>query len=182
MRVHSVYAAAALGATALLGSLAVPAGAATTSDADQMAAKTVWGKATLTGDQEVPGPGDPNGRGRLEFKIHDNTLCYRLQVKRINTPTAAHIHFGKKGEAGPIAVTLKTPPKRGWVEDCITARDQKANNSERRLARWELKGIKEDPRLFYVNVHNKKFPDGAVRGQLRDWHSKRAPVMPGVNY
>ncbi len=40
--------------------------------------------ADLTGAAEVPGPGDPDGTGRGEFRIHAKSgeVCYELSVKR----------------------------------------------------------------------------------------------------
>ncbi|MFR9676508.1 CHRD domain-containing protein [Streptomyces sp. TR06-5] len=156
-------AAAALGATALLTSVVTPA----TADSLGGGKHPVHGWAYLNGDQEVPGPGDRNGSGRFRYTIKHKTLCYSLSVRRIQTPTAAHIHFGPRGQAGPVAVTLDTPPRNGWVRDCIRARSwQNPSNADRVLTFWELKGIKKDPYFFYVNVHNDRYPDGAIRGQL----------------
>ncbi|MDT9692230.1 CHRD domain-containing protein [Streptomyces sp. P9(2023)] len=82
-------------------------------------------------------------------------------------PTSAHIHIAPKGEAGPVVVTLKTPPENGSVSDCIRAqKKQNPENAATVLTFWELKGIKEDLFLFYTNVHNQEFPAGDVRGQL----------------
>ncbi|THA23713.1 CHRD domain-containing protein [Streptomyces sp. RKND-216] len=167
MRVVSLAAAAALGASVLLTTVAAPAGA----DAMGGGKHKVTGWAHLDGEQEVPGPGDGNGEGRFRYKIENGTFCYKLSVRRVATPTAAHIHFGPRGEAGPIAVTLKTPPRNGAVSDCIRARSwQNPNNAARVLTFWELEGIKKDPFFFYVNVHNDRFPAGAVRGQLMKSH------------
>lgn len=156
-------AAAALGATAMLASLATPA----VADAQGGGKHKVTGWAHLDGQQEVPRRGDRNGEGQFWFKIKDHKLCYTLSVERIQTPTAAHIHFGPRGEAGPIAVTLETPERNGTVRDCIRARSwQNPNNAAEVLTFWELEGIKKDTFFFYVNVHNDRFPSGAIRGQL----------------
>src|SRR5918994_3066157 len=63
-------------------------------------------EASLTGEKEVPGPGDPNGRGEAEVKVHKAKVCYTLTFKRIAPATAAHIHQGGPSVAGPVVVTL----------------------------------------------------------------------------
>ena len=124
-------------------------------------------RVALDGEQEVPGPGDPDGSGTFKYSIKHDRLCYKLSVRDIAPPTAAHIHFGPAGEAGPIAVTLKTPPANGSSRGCIRAqRTQTPINAADVLTRWELEGIKLNPFFFYVNVHNAEFPPGAIRGQL----------------
>ena len=37
-------------------------------------------EASLTGEKEVPGPGDPNGRGQAEVKVYKQKVCYELEV------------------------------------------------------------------------------------------------------
>ena len=66
-------------------------------------------EASLTGEKEVPGPGDPNGRGEAEVKVHKAKVCYELEVERIKPATAAHIHRGGPNVAGDIVVELKAP-------------------------------------------------------------------------
>lgn len=169
MRVFTAAAGAALGATAVLASLAIPASASTGSPDVPVGSGTgdVSGDVRLDGGQEVPGPGDPDGSGQFQFKVKGHTLCYKLSVRDIRPPTSAHIHIAPKGEAGPVVVTLKTPPENGSVSDCIRAqKKQNPENAATVLTFWELKGIKEDLFLFYTNVHNQEFPAGAVRGQL----------------
>lgn len=163
MRVTTTV-AAAIGTTALLLSMA---GTAAASSADEPAGGGGKHQVRLDGQQEVPGPGDPDGRGRFQYEIKHDKLCYKLGVRDIAPPVAAHIHFGPAGEAGPVAVTLKTPPPDGSVGGCIRAQeDQTPENAAQVLTRWELQGIKQNPFFFYVNVHNEEFPAGAVRGQL----------------
>lgn len=165
MRFSTTAVAAALGATALLASMAGTAGATTVTDS--MVGGGGKHRVYLDGQQEVPGPGDPDGRGRFQYEIKHDKLCYKLSVRNIETPTAAHIHFGPEGEAGPIAVALKTPPADGSSHGCIRAQaNQTPENAAEVLTRWELDGIKKSPFFFYVNVHNEEFPAGAIRGQL----------------
>lgn len=112
--------------------------------------------ASLTGAQEVPGPGDTDGSGTAEITIVDATdnVCYDVNVRNIGPATAAHIHRGGTGVAGPPVVTLEAPTD-GGSEGCISAPGALADE------------IEANPAAFYVNVHNAEFPNGAVRGQLQ---------------
>jgi hypothetical protein len=112
-------------------------------------------KAMLTGDAEVPGPGDPNGSGTVQVTFNPDTgeVCYELSVVDLQEATAAHIHKGEKGEEGPVAVPLDTP-KTGAAKGCTKA-DVVV-----------IEAMMQDPTDYYVNVHTAAFPKGAVRGQL----------------
>ena len=110
----------------------------------------------LLGRNEVPGLGDPDGRGRARiFEVRDaDTLCYLIKVSGIEPATAAHIHEGATDVAGPVVVKLK-PPTSGSVRGCVSGLDEAL-----------VAEIFADPAEYYVNVHNVPFPGGAVRGQL----------------
>jgi hypothetical protein len=110
-------------------------------------------EASLTGENEVPGPGDPNGRGEADVKVHKAKVCYELEVERIKPATAAHIHRGGPNVAGDIVVELKAPTD-GSSEGCKAISKQLSKN------------LREHPWRYYVNVHNDPYPDGAIRGQL----------------
>jgi CHRD domain-containing protein len=120
------------------------------------------GRATfstsLTGGNEVPGPGDPDGTGSAFITVFaDRTgLCFRIHVSNIALPaTAAHIHQGASGIAGPIVVTLAAPDASGVSSGCLLG-----------LSTDLLGAIVANPSGYYVNVHTTDFPGGAVRGQL----------------
>ncbi|MEC4016335.1 CHRD domain-containing protein [Streptomyces sp. H27-D2] len=166
MRVLTSMMVAAVGCATALTGLAASATAADTDHVGSSAPSRASGRAHLDGRQEVPGPGDRDGRGEFWFQIRHGSLCYSLQVRKIARPTAAHIHAGRRGVAGPIVITLKTP-HRGESKGCITAQHrQTVHNAATVLTVRELREITRDPHKFYVNVHNKRFPDGAIRGQL----------------
>ncbi|MGH3328176.1 MAG: CHRD domain-containing protein [Streptomycetales bacterium] len=124
----------------------------------------------LTGAQEAPGPGDPDGSGWFGYglSLSQGVLCYALTVEDIAPATAAHIHIAPPGVAGPIVVTLETPSD-GDSSGCIRAVPDAAQtpaNAALVLTRSELNGIATNPGGYYANVHNAEFPAGAVRGQL----------------
>lgn len=106
----------------------------------------------LSGAQEVPGPGDGNGRGQFSWSVDGTRLCYLLSARRIGTAAAAHIHRGKAGVAGDVVVELTAPNKAS--ADCLTISSSLAT------------ALKTHPRRFYVNVHNVAHPTGAIRAQL----------------
>lgn len=111
--------------------------------------------ASLTGAQEVPGPGDQDGSGSAEITVltADSQVCYDLAVRAIAPATAAHIHRGAVGVAGPTVMSMEAPGD-GRSDGCVTVPQALAEE------------IQSNPSAFYVNVHNDEFPDGAVRGQL----------------
>jgi hypothetical protein len=113
--------------------------------------------AELTGAAEVPGPGDPDARGFAFIQpiVADGVLCHHIDVVGIAPATAAHVHIGAAGVAGPVVVTLNTPNFEGIAGGCVEDVDPAL-----------LQAIIDDPAGYYVNVHNAEYPDGAVRGQL----------------
>jgi CHRD domain len=126
------------------------------------------GKATLlsarlVGANEVPGPGDPDGRGRAFVRLDGTRACFLLQWSGISAPMAAHIHAGRAGAGGPVVVPFfnpatnaaSLPAELSSVAGCVAV--------DRDLARK----IAARPRAYYVNIHTADFPAGAVRGQLQ---------------
>ncbi|HYI34727.1 MAG TPA: CHRD domain-containing protein [Glaciibacter sp.] len=109
---------------------------------------------TLTGAAEVPGPGDPDGRGFavVRWNADNGTICYNVFVRRIAPATAAHIHVGDENTAGPVVQPLEAPTD-GYSAGCV-------DNDALAAA------LDANPDNYYVNVHNADYPAGAVRGQL----------------
>jgi hypothetical protein len=144
-----VLAAAGLLAASLGTITALPAGAT-----------TVW-FAFLSGDQEVPGPGDPDADGFARLTLdpgagpNTGQVCVRWDVLGIDAATAAEIGTGAEGVAGTTLLALPTPDADGLGDDCVTDLDSAV-----------VQSIIDDPAGFFVNVQNAAFPDGAVRGQL----------------
>jgi hypothetical protein len=110
---------------------------------------------TMTGAAEVPGPGDPDGVGTALLTLNpgQEEICFELTVANIAPATAAHIHVGPVGVAGPVVVPLPAPTS-GSSSGCVSA------------ARALIKAIIQHPENYYVNVHNAEYPAGAIRGQL----------------
>src|SRR5262249_47890832 len=50
-------------------------------------------RATLTGANEVPGPGSPFGSGEARVILGHNQVCFTIRVRHLTLPaTGAHIH------------------------------------------------------------------------------------------
>jgi hypothetical protein len=120
----------------------------------------------LTGSEEAPKKGDPDGRGRATVRVSADRrrVCYTISAQRADRMMAGHIHEAPRGKAGPVIVPLfakqvKLPPK---TSGCAT-KDAKG----KRLSSRVLRDIISTPADYYVNIHNAKYPDGALRGQLK---------------
>ena len=130
---------------AMMGALAFAATASSGSD------PAFW--TSFSGAAEVPGPGDPDGGGAALLHIGSTEVCYKIGVIKIAPATAAHIHAGAAGVAGPVVVGLQAPSS-GASKACATVAPALAS------------AIIANPAGYYVNVHNADYPGGAVRGQL----------------
>jgi hypothetical protein len=127
-------------------------------------------KAKLTPKEETKKP-TSKASGKVEFKMSKDgkTLNYKLTVKNLMDPNAAHIHKGMKGADGPPIVGLTFEAKKGkfsgtLAEGMITDKDLMG----------ELQGKSLDDLVMlikagdtYVNVHTGANPDGEIRGQIK---------------
>jgi hypothetical protein len=108
---------------------------------------------SMNGKSESP-KGSPTGKGSATISLNSSKgrVCFKLSWSGIGKPTAAHIHKGNKGKAGPVVVPLfgGTAKHSG----CVSA------------SKSLVGAIIKKPGAYYVNVHTAKFPGGAVRGQL----------------
>jgi hypothetical protein len=81
------------------------------------------------------------------------TACYLMNVGGLADVTAAHIHPGGPGETGAPEVTLETP-EGGTSGGCAQVTPEVSA------------ALLANPGGYYVNVHTRAFPGGAIRGQL----------------
>jgi CHRD domain len=115
-------------------------------------------RSVLNARQEVPKPKGSLGRAAGVFtataaKSDTGTvLTWRLTFSRLTgRAVAAHIHIGRRGRAGAVAVPLCGP--------CRSGARGSANLSGAALAALEAGRT-------YVNVHTRLNPAGEIRGQL----------------
>jgi CHRD domain len=135
----------------------------------------------LSGRQEVATTnnnamaGDPRASGQAYvFGIDGDpaTLCYLLtDIRKLaeldqapGNGRAAHIHEGPAGSNGPVVANLAWP-QDGQAADCLTEGEAgKFPTNEAGI----VQRILQNPKGFYINVHNTEYPAGAIRGQLAD--------------
>lgn len=141
-----------IGLTVGLTALLAAASMATAGHSTQ--AKTVKFSAALNKGQEVPSPkGTKMGAsGRFTATLTGTSLKWKLTFTHLTgAATAAHIHDGVKGKAGPVLSPLCGPCTSG-VTGTIT------------LTSAQVTAIMN--RKYYVNVHTAKNPGGEIRGQI----------------
>ena len=113
----------------------------------------------LTSRQEVPKPKGNVKRATGTFTATvaklgtGGTVAWRLRFSKLTgRAIAAHIHVGRVGRAGPVAVALCGP--------CRNGQRGTADLTPATLAALQAgRG--------YVNIHTPKNPGGEIRGQIR---------------
>lgn len=106
---------------------------------------------------DLKGSSEPNASGSavVRFRKDAGQVCYRLHAANVTLPTvAAHIHKGGAGVNGPVVVPFNAPGADGNSSGCSAATTSLID---------EILG---SPSGFYVNVHTKEHPAGAIRAQL----------------
>jgi hypothetical protein len=124
--------------------MAALAGAATMHP--ELSAKLLPGSEAM-----MKGPAKAHGIVNLTLTATKGRVCWTFDVAGVAKPTAARIHKGRAGHDGPVVVPLGAHYK---TKGCAKAPTK------------TLEAIESHPNAYYVNVHNAKFPEGAIRGQL----------------
>jgi hypothetical protein len=129
-------------------------------------AETVVFTATLSGAEE-PGGGDARGSGSFRATVETSTgdVCYTLMTKDLAPAVAAHVHEGAAGATGGPVITVEVT---GDDEYCLAAQAEL------------LQAMAANPGNYYVNVHTRDFPAGAIRGQLAGPAGAAAPAPAAV--
>jgi hypothetical protein len=117
----------------------------------------------MKASSETP-PNMSTGTGHATLNLSGNMLYYTVTVRDISgPPTAAHIHVGKPGVAGPPVYTfgVKSVTSGTVAEGSID------------LSKIAGPGVSGDSlRVIlangtaYINVHTAKNPGGEIRGQV----------------
>jgi hypothetical protein len=112
--------------------------------------------AKLTAKAEVPAQAVKNTKGSGSFTgtLTGNKLVWKLTFAHLSgAANAAHIHLGKAGKAGNVAVPLCAGSKcKSGIHGTVT------------LTASVLKAVTHGG--AYVNVHTAKNPNGEIRGQI----------------
>ena len=108
--------------------------------------------ATLAGKSEAP-KGSPTGSGTAVVKFNTKTsqACWTLKVKGLDKTLSAHVHKAPPGKNGPVVIPLGA---RFATKGCVT------------IPMKTLRAVANIPGAYYVNVHTRKYLNGAIRGQL----------------
>ncbi len=110
-------------------------------------------------EQSETSAGDPDGSGSAALTLYPGTatLCFDITVDGVLPTQAGHVHLGARGTNGPPVVNLYTSTGTGSrIRDCVPADTATIN------------GLINNPRNYYVQLHNQPYPLGVVRGQLGD--------------
>jgi hypothetical protein len=145
--------AISLGLAACGGSNATPSPGSSSTTGTRSRPTELYTVA-LTGTAETP-RGAPHGQGVAIIALHGaSRLCFRFaHLHGFVDATFATIQSGTAGHAGPVIVALSSGPKlhhRGC----------------RAISPTVGQALAKGPSAYYVNVHSREYPAGAVRAQL----------------
>jgi hypothetical protein len=132
--------------------------------------------AELTGKEEVP-PNESPSSGFAWLKITNDEIRYEVNVTDMDKVNAAHIHLAEAGKNGPVVLTLFMGGPTEQVNGTIGEANVTASNLEGPMKGKDVTDLVTAMKngTTYVNVHTTDFPNGEIRGQLKD--SKAAANM-----
>ncbi|CAI7779243.1 unnamed protein product [Closterium sp. NIES-53] len=142
--------------------------------------------SVLVGANEIPkndtqaaknAVGDMRGVGYMRLAIYKDHeyepkwMKFQVTVRRLKgemPPTKTHVHVGKKGKNGEVLLDLPCEYANKGKELWKCEGNLGKNKNDRTEAlEAALTKIEKSPADYYGNIHTKRYPDGAVRGQLR---------------
>jgi hypothetical protein len=109
----------------------------------------------MTGAAETPA-GAPGGTAKAVVTLSTKLgkVCWTFtSLSGVSNPTFAHIHLGAAKTSGNIVLPLSTGTTL-LTKGCVPASATLIN------------AIAANPHAYYVNIHSKQYPGGAVRAQL----------------
>ena len=111
----------------------------------------------LAPEAVVPGPGDPAAAGSFTWKSGRDGFCFQVTVAQLDGfIQQITLHRGVAGTNGTQVLRLSPSPIGiHQLLGCVPA--------DRAL----LREISGSPENFYIQVTTVSFPNGAIRGQLR---------------
>lgn len=120
-------------------------------------------RAILKGKNEVPGPGDPTGTGKVGLVLNAKQakVCFTLSVRDLAPITAGFIIEGGRNETGAPVLRLF---KDAGGRDGDGSFDQRCR---RKVDKKLIRSLASAPDRYAVNIRNNEYPDGAVRGPLK---------------
>jgi hypothetical protein len=132
-------------------------------------------QATLDGRAQVPKV-QSTATGEASFTVADDgkTIAYTVTVHGLDDITMAHIHIGKSGANGPVAVWLYPATGKPKLIQGVT----NGELAKGTITAANLKGPEHGKPLSalvqamksgdaYVNVHTSEHKAGEIRGQIR---------------
>jgi CHRD domain-containing protein len=164
--------AALAAAVTLLAVLGIMSSASADGDRDRDSLR-----ARLTGFAEVPAVSS-TGTGQFRATIvDDESIEFVLTYQNLEgtTTTAAHVHLGKKSDAGGVIYFLcggggraACTPTSGTFTGTVTAADVIGPTGQG-IAAGEFAEVLRASRagVTYANVHTNKHPSGEIRGQVK---------------
>ena len=111
--------------------------------------------AVLNSGQEIPHPtgAKVGASGKFTATLSGTTLTWKLTFGHLTGPaTAAHVHSGVKGKAGPVLIPLCGP--------CTSPASGTATVTSAQAS--DMAAGKD-----YVNVHTTKNANGEIRGPIK---------------
>jgi hypothetical protein len=120
----------------------------------------------LTTSEVVPAPNPSSATGAAAFIVYADRIEYQVAAQTIIGVTAAHIHSGAPGAAGPSIVTLFTTsspisPVGPFATGAILEANLPAGVTLTAVKTLLASGS------AYVDVHTTANPNGELRGQVK---------------